>query len=390
MANKITLVVANSTSNGNDVYYPFASGTANPVVTTQAQSQVRMNFAGSASNLTFKVISNAGGIQTLYIQKNGANAISIATTSGGTGVFKNTTDTLSWVAGDDLNFYVERTGTSQFGMISCDIETADDYNILSTWGSAIQSSTASSLLGNLGSIGASNAVQRITSLFEQTLEYLSVHVTANTRDSDTDFYPFIEGVQGNNIVTFPASTTGMIEDTSNTDVLDATDRTQTRRVTNTGTGSITTARTTFCLKPNVVDNVQYAAEQTISTFGTDNTVFSLIGSYQSFASSNISLLEWEVPANMTISNWNIALNTNGLSTDGVFTMYKNGSPTSLVITVTAGVAGYYENTVDSISCVAGDLLVGVFNRTAGSRTCAPRNMSFKTIYDSYIPIGVVL
>jgi len=74
------------------------------------------------------------------------------------------------------------------------------------------------------------------------------------------------------------------------------------------------------------------------------------------AALTAALSDQPMPFAATLSNMYLKITANASTTDTAFTLYVNGVPTALTVTVTALTTGSFSNIIDSVSVSAGDLI----------------------------------
>ncbi len=382
-----------SSSTSTDQYFVFAQTGAGAPTTVEAEAQITYQVAGTASNLFINFVTNGtGGNQVARLRINGANGNqSITISSGATGYFEDTTNTDSIAIGDEVCLFLDRpaSGNSQFTGFGANFESSGSNSMYTaSAGANTASTTTSSLFGMTGSSGVSNTAQRSYVDTATTLSNMAVYISANTRTSQTGFRTIINGSAGNLSISISASTTGYFEDTSNTDSLVAGDLWQFQRVTNTGTGSITHTIIACEQEFSNINVAQYNSQTTASSPSTTNARANIFGYTTSFSTTNEARYYAECPADITMSNLRLIINSNSTSGTTTFTMRKNLVNTALSVSIGAGATGTFSDTTNQVSFSAGDqITIGFTNAGAGS--IQPRNYQFLMEYASgFTPIVV--
>lgn len=211
-------------------FFNLAGGTFGVLLTAEANHQQKMKSSGTLKNFTLSVVTNTRTTDTIYrSRKNGADGNCVITVAGSaTGLFEDTTNSDAFASGDLLN-YSGTTGTGTGDLVTrggaatestdgtmpmvaatnTEDLTANSTYFLTTTGELVQSASEAPTRG------------QINSAF--TASKLELYLSANTVTAESTFRLRINGVNGNQVATIAASTTGWFEDVVNTDTIVATD-----------------------------------------------------------------------------------------------------------------------------------------------------------------------
>lgn len=211
----------------------------------EAAAQIKMYSAGTLKNLMVycsTAPTNAVTIRTRVAGANGALSVSV----NGTGVFEDTSNTDTLSAGSLANFQIVTGATTQavISQISVELTTTDSKMMLSVSEDFGLAQTAgltryTAVAGYMGANSATETDWRANVNVACTASKLHCSITANTIVSDSTLRLRVNGANGNQVVTITALTTGIFEDTSNSDVLAATDEVAYEIVTPSTATSIT-------------------------------------------------------------------------------------------------------------------------------------------------------
>lgn len=199
--------------------------TINPgtsIVSSETNTPFIMRMIGTARNLFICVMANARTTTTTYrVRKNSANGNGVVSvTSTATGEFEDTTNTDDFTATDTLNLQ-RQTGTGT-GTIThwhaLHIEGQSNKSRTTTTNTTIGASVAYSAIGGNNTRSTESDYQ-FQSQFGGILSYGYVRVSSNSRDGTGTIRSRLGGANGNIVLSITASTTGVFEDTSNTDTI---------------------------------------------------------------------------------------------------------------------------------------------------------------------------
>lgn len=223
------LISANNISAGA-TDYAMAGCTNLALQSTEANANMTWRTAGTFSNLDIKVFSNTvTAASTLNFRKNTANGnetVSIpASTSG---EFRDSTNTDSVVSGDIVDYKITAGGTGTTldltGLSIIFSATSGTVTRLSQTAISALSDTSANTTTYFPPVGLlqntateANTQFKVKSSF--TLQNLYVKIATNARATATTFGSRINGTNGNLVVSVPATTTGVFEDTTHTDSL---------------------------------------------------------------------------------------------------------------------------------------------------------------------------
>jgi len=181
-----------------------------------------------------------------------------------------------------------------------------------------------------------------------TISHLWANVAANTLNASSTLRVRKGGANVNGVITINSSTTGLLEDTSNTDAVVAADQFNTR-YDNTGasSGSITlrSSRHKFAATTNTVTRLSSAGTGTIS-LASNVGWHNLAGNQDSLAAGEVSGEQY-FGVGGTLKNGAINTSSNGRTTNTTVISRKGGANGNISITITASTSGYFEDTSNS-------------------------------------------
>jgi hypothetical protein len=176
-----------------------------------------------------------------------------------------------------------------------------------------------------------------------------------TIDASSTVRSRINGANGNQTFTIPATTAGDFEDATNVDDLESGDLISVSIVTGAGTGTLSYGAITSLLEspsdaPNVHVHGQNRGDG--NTYAQNQDVYYPIDGTMFPGSAAAVSITFRTAT--TLRNGRIYIVTNTNTQTSTLTLYKNGSPTALVISITGSTTGAFENTADDVSFAVGD------------------------------------
>ena len=197
----------------------------------ETDNQWAVKSAGTLKNLNCYVVSNSKTNAVVIVTRVDAVSKTLTVTigAGATGTFEDTSNSDSVNADQEINWYINfgaSAASINLGVLGVDYETTTD-----TWhmiagdgptGDAVAASTtvyygASGWLTQTTTEPGARQEVNVAA----TASKLSCNITANTTLSNTTVRLKIDGGNGNQLITVGAAATGLFEDASNTDDLNA-------------------------------------------------------------------------------------------------------------------------------------------------------------------------
>lgn len=183
---------------------------------------------------------------------------------------------------------------------------------------------------------------------------LWVRVVTNTRSGSATIVSRINGADGNQTLTVPATTTGAFHDSINSDALSA--------------GDLINYRTYSAHSSGVVLGFNITLFQTLFTSNASERVYRRVASqqlgrdtgYQSLGpgvDTNVAELGFQQVCTVgTFRNAAVDIFSNLGGSESTLTFRKNGANTALTIALPVGVTGILENLLDSVTVAEDDLV----------------------------------
>jgi len=211
-----------------------------------------------------------------------------------------------------------------------------------------------------------------------TLRNLGIYIHANTRSSTTTLYVRKNGSNTAVAVPIGAGVTGWLTDLVNSVTFLEDDLLGLFFDFTTGSGSIEFRSFSVEAEWDAGNHsiLQAGDNRSGAVTGLESTGNATTGYVYPFGSTSAliinslteSSVQQEIPLAATISNMRVLVTTNARSTDTVFTFRKNGADGAQTITVPAGATGWFEDTSNTDTVAAGDLLAYEVANGSGSGT----------------------
>ena len=335
-------------------YYACGCGPVLQNGTTEAVTQRTERIGGVYRNLYAVLSTNTlTGNTTIRFRKNVANgnqSITISATS--TGEFSDTSNTDIVAAGDEVNYQgVTGTGTNIIlrciatifrpasGARNCLMAARGAQNI-----SAASTTYYYKINGQLSNTsGTTEDNEETTMRTTQTFNNAQVNVTTNARGTNTTMGSRKNAANGNMVVTITASTTGIFEDTSNSDSVVSGDTYNYSLTTGTGGGNIAlTGMSSTQLSS--VGHMQWASGigSTASLAAGSTIYLPVLGGV---INSNTES-DWQVDALSTVRlrNMQTYITANASTTTVTMALRKDASNANLSVSITALTTGLFSDT----------------------------------------------
>lgn len=237
--------------NASNTRYSFLGAISNDWNATESIRQVTWRHAATISRIGVRLFSNGvAADSTLKSRINSADGNGTATITASTaGYFEDTTNSDTVSAGDTVGcVIVAGAGGTSMNVYNTNCVNSASTDTMYVSGALLSGSLTSAStdyffsVSGTSAIGTTESVAQVRSTISQTLKNVYVHVNGNTRATASTLISRKNGADGNISVNIPASTTGIFEDTSNSDSLvDGDDYCLAIR-TGTGAGTITALR----------------------------------------------------------------------------------------------------------------------------------------------------
>ena len=373
-----------TTNAGSTQYWWLANSSLSPS-TTVAQRDVTWRTPGTISKLYVRITANSTSQSgVVVVRKNGVDsALTLSVPAGTTGVFENTTDTVTVADGDELVYKTISFGTGTFTLSLISVIFDATTNIVarhSVEGYSVVENAATRYLpvsgDRSGTTGTESAVES-TIKKACTAKNAFIYVHTNARVNDTTFTLRKNRVDTAIVLTVGAGVTGIVEDTSNSVAFSVDDEISWEITPGAGTESLSFHGLTIDIE--TTSNYGFITAGSVGT-AADNpvvaatTVYAAVGGAHFFDATedNVKMKAREA---FTISNLTLRLGVNTVTAASTLTLRVNGSDTALVATATASTIGFFSDTTHLVNVEPGDELSLKYTTGATGTTTTVSNFS---------------
>lgn|SRR3990167_1218419 len=352
--------INSSLAAGATQYHRAAIAPATPDATENVV-QILFRTAGTFSNLYINVLTNDRAASTLRTRVNAGNGNQVVTITGSTtGKFEDTSNTDTVTAGQEwATEIVGGAGGTTFTYSVVQLLFAASSNTVARYSCAAVANTSNSatrysLLSGPGTLITTEAQAELRFVGSATLKNMAVNVTANARTSTTTFRSRINAANGALVVSVTSGTTGVIEDTSNSDSVTAGQ--DINYSVATGTGSSESITYSIAVDAETTDSSSHLfAGGSPGAIATSVTTYAPCGGLNEF---NTTEGNAQAEANLafTASDLEINLSANGIETNSTLRFRVNGANGNQAVTITGSTTGWFTDAVNTDSVVAADLI----------------------------------
>jgi len=381
---------ASSNVTAGPAFVAFGSSQIFPSA-TEAFTQVPVYTNGVVKNLRVAVANiGASTTHTIRLRVNGANGNSVVTVNG-TGGFIDTTNTDRVVSGNLLDYSVTRTagaGTLTLGVISCDFDNEEGYNIVGSTGNTSLNANNNQVIG-IGDTTVTNINHRAFVFSNNVLKNLSVYASSNTLNSGITYISTIIDTTTNLsllplTVQIPASSTGLFTDTTGMYQLPAPNRWffQAWRSGST-TGAITPS---FIMVQELAEDskVAYHCGRALPAITTNSTIVPIVGSMINGATPSGSY-QVRVPQNCVLypQDITIGISANTNATTTIFNFQVNGVNSTISASIPSASTANATGSGSPVFLKAGDLVNYFINDNGAAGTLQSRMISTAFTIDKF-------
>jgi len=359
-------------NNATRFWPPASSGMAN-FGYTYNNAAITCRAGGTASNLRAYVATNTRITSSeVALHVNGSvTSLLVTIAAGTTGTFTDTTNSEAVGSGDTYALGLRnQSGSNSLNLVYADLIfdlTSGSSSYFGAFGQATYSQASSShfitIIGHTFdslTIGQTYSVSPTAG----TLSNMSVSVTPNSRTTNSTVYSHINGSDGNQTLTIPASTTGVFEDTTNSDNISVGDLINMRCLTGTGTQQQIIIRTGFLLAPSAPGFwLGGSANGGLNLNTLPNA--SIMG--EAVGSATEADQQWPVPIDLDFQNLNVYVRNRSAGGTATLAFRINGADGNQSLTLPASTTGAFQDTTNTDSVLAGDLIN--IRQTGATNTC---------------------
>lgn len=324
--------------------------------TTENDTEITYRTAGTFSNLYINILTNDRNTSTFRTRKNNANAsMTLSITTATTGKFEDTTNTDAVTAGDEWN-YILTTGSGgtvfTFKIAQCIFQANSDTVIrtASGGGPGNVTSASSTLIQPSAGDGPGtitvDSTLGITYRIAGTLSNLFAEVGSNARTTTTTFRSRVNSGNGNMTFSVTASSTGLFEDTTNSDSIAIDDLVNFSITTGTGTEilSLSSMAADFTTTNNKT-MYSAAADLTQTVNASVTTYYPFAGALRTSTTESDMIAEANLKFIASLLQCNISSNT--VSANSTLRFRKNSGNGNQVVTITASTTGVFQDTTNT-------------------------------------------
>jgi len=329
------------------------------IYTTESQTQVTYRTAGVFSGLYCRVTANTTtGNGSLHLRINGASGNEVVSiTAGTTGEFQDTTHTDVISAGNKIG-YLLTVGSGSSTSMSFSIVAAlfsatygtcaKLINSISSSGTGYTSTSTTTYLNivGAGTAGSNESQQQHKMRMSGTLSDLQINVISNTRTDTCTIAMRVGGSNGNEGISVLSDTTGIFEDTLDTDAVSSGSLIDYAVTTGSGSGNLVVGPVSCELtSPNsLAESVCGSSGITAAANTTQN--WSVAGTA---AASTATEANVQCKSQVTYNASNLLLHLTANSVTAASTGYfrVNGANGNQTISIGSSSTGFFEDTVDT-------------------------------------------
>lgn len=347
-------------------------------VSTESQTQASCTEDAAFTGLRVNIISGGSGTNNFRFRDAGANGQNLATRSGA-GIAEDTTNTDSLSAGDLFNIAYTDTGSnSTTSWLACNVALASGYGCFlgaATFQGVVWDVASSTKFAPInGGLIADGIDTEANVAFKArgftTFEALQVRILSNGRSNDSVFRNRINAGNGSAVITFTTGVTGLIEATGLADAITDGQTVAASCQLDTGVEDLSILFIGATLKSTDTEQDMWTQKEVARAASTTEHYVpiggSMTGTLTDFTEAQAAL---KIGYAGTAKNLRCYLSANTYSVAGTLKLYQNGSPVITTTLTASGGAGWYENTSDSITFDADDVLSFALDEgTSGSAT----------------------
>lgn len=351
--------------------------------TSESSRQYTYQVAGTLSGLSARVNSNSLSTATLTItsRKNtGAGSQTLSITAGQTGWFTDSSNSDSISAGDEVGYQDSTaaggSGSANITIVSANFAATSGHSII--WASsdnsvAFSGDSATRYVCLAGRYRVSSTVDdndKFTIRAGGTLKQLSVNVPANARVTTSTIRSRINAANGNQTISVTAGSTGIFQDTSNTDTVASGDTVNASITLGTGTGTdFTTTNFGATFTSSGTDNDIFAAQAAGDARAASGTAsyYPICGAIEPNGDETVYQMDHNFAC--TASKMRVYLSANTYTGAATMRFRKNTGNGNQTLSITASTTGLFEDTTNSDSIAAtDDCAYSIVGGTANSIT----------------------
>lgn len=363
--------VITARAGGNSYVLPSSQflhigGSFTALESTEANVKVKLYDSYIAADFIINITANtASAIATIRIRKNGANGngvISVGT--GVTGILEDTSNSDSFVNGDDINYAFTAPGASSGSVTFTSIgitlaHNTTDTTVLVTLADAETAAAGATTYHAIGGRGLGNPTEANTQYIMRdttTLKQLRCYISANTSTNSTTLTLRKNGADTSVTITIGAGVTGALEDTTNTASIAVGDKVNYKFV---GPSSGNTHAFELIQITSLSSKRQYISSHGGAggiSFSDNSTAYYVCLEALLERITSEANTKYKLRISTAASALQVNVVTNSRVTGTVVTFRKNGAASELTFTIAAGATGILEDASNTVALAPGDLV----------------------------------
>jgi len=333
---------------------------------TEPAVESLIRSAGTISKLeACSRLNAANGITTFRTRKNTANGNQVISIGAATtGRFQDTTNSDTVAAGDKVALQVVNAGATG----NCTIHNYSSVSDATTntvsrvgVGGSVSYSTANTswyfpIVGNVGTTQQTvEAPRKVRIRKAGTFKHLHVYAPSNARTTTTTIRTRKNGANGAISVSISSGQTGTFENTANTETVVAGDDYNLQLSTLTGTQSF--GLNTIAISFETTTNISLHGCSLVSgrTHSSGALEYDTISGYE-IGRGTENQTQGRIEFPQTFSELGVHVSQNSATGSSTVNLRKNGAASSLTISFIAGATGQFNDSVNTVSVVAGDFV----------------------------------
>lgn len=330
---------------------------------------------------TLKVTANTTTNDSLLILRVNSTSTALVVTvpAGLTGDFQNVVDVVNLSPGDIFNWRFEAGTGGNLTLTNCTsvLRTPERVSKLMahTTSSTAVNSTLYVAMG--GSAQPASLLVAAQSMFKSNgkLKNACMTIVSNTITAATSYVLLLNGSATALVVTVPASTTGVFEDTINEVSIAPNDLAVWEVITGAGTSLLmTNCSVDFFVSDRKFEIIGgHAPGFAVTT----RRWFCMC--HSDTVKTSAAQAEHLVPFKFKARDLRVFISVNGAAVSRSYIVFKNATSTALSAVVPASSTGWFENSTDEIDFDAGDSFFIQYDTTVSS-SITNHNISFTGVY----------
>jgi len=351
---------------------------------TESNNQIAWRTTGSFSLLYCRLsVNNSTGTSSVVFRKNtAAGNQSIAIGPLLSGEFSDSTDIDTNQAGDLIAFQVTAGGGGAIGVALLAFQFVSSVKTVTRYASSLGVSfTGGSVTRYTPTAGNAYTLAETAVQFKVEAplvwQNLQVNVSANTRIDINTLKSRVNTANGNQAVSVPATTTGIFEDLSDTDILAAGALIDYQLATGTDNAhSITWQSASSELSSSAQQGCFIAGTAASNTIGPSVTHYLCACGISGDTATEANA---QVRPNFAamLAHLELYIVANGITAASTFAFRKNTGYGNQSISVGSSASGYFEDALDQDSFNAGDEID--YSLTAGASGSSIQYSSFGSL-----------